>query len=297
MTGPDLLQPKRVLKITKRPHPQFLNNAFLDPYVGCEFACAYCYGVKEDRRVGVKTNCAFALKRELEEISEENPEPREGKVSIGISFATDPYQPAEEQYQLTLRALELAKEKQYPVQIITKSDLVFRDAKLLSELSNDGLCVVSVSLFTLNETAAKAFEPHVPPPAKRLEMIKKLREEGITCGAVLMPIFPHVTDSQEELEKTFAGLKDAGALYCVPGILSLAQKGVKERVMDVLSEHFPRACYQYSVLYDDAGKPSENYCKKIERLLKFCSEKYSIPSILPVLGAALNRTLIVEDSI
>ena len=36
--------------------------------------------------------------------------PKEGKVSIGISFATDPYQPAEETYQLTLRSLEIAKE-------------------------------------------------------------------------------------------------------------------------------------------------------------------------------------------
>src|SRR5689334_20246996 len=130
MAQEDLIQPKRVLKIIKSPHPQFLNNAFLDPYSGCEYGCAYCYGVKEENadeagaespcRVGVKTNCAFSFKKELEELADENPEPRDGKVSIGFGFAADPYQPSEEQYQLTLRSLEIARDMGYPVQIITK---------------------------------------------------------------------------------------------------------------------------------------------------------------------------------
>ncbi len=288
MNTPDLLQPKRVLKTSGSPHPQFLNNAFLDPYAGCEFACAYCYGVREDNRVGVKTNCAFALGKELEELSD---------ISLGISFATDPYQPLEEQYQLTLRALETAKASRVPVQIITKSELVLRDLKILSEMSADGLCVVSVSLFTLKDEAVEAFEPQVPSPKRRLDLIKRLRSEGVTCGAVLMPIIPHVSDSQDDLERTFEGLAEAGALYCVPGILSLSQKAVKERVLGILSEKFPGACYQYAALYDDSGRPSEAYCAKIEKTLKHCSEKYSIPSVLPVMGAPLERSLIVEDTI
>lgn len=307
MPQPDLLQPKRVLKITKQPHPQFLNTAFLDPYVGCEFGCAYCYAIKEDVvdegtlespfRVGAKTNCVFALKKELEEIAEENPDPKLGKVSIGISFATDPYQPSEEKFQLTLRSLEIAKEAHYPVQIITKSELILRDVKLLAELSKEGLCVVSISLCSVDDEVAKAFEPRVSSPRKRLELIYRLREKGVTAGAFLMPIFPYVTDTAESIETAYAMLHDAGAQYCVPGILSLSQKAVKDRVLRILSEKFPRACYQYSVLYNAAGEPSQNYCAKVLAILKSSSEKYGIPSVLPVLGYTEKQDLIVRDAI
>jgi hypothetical protein len=51
------------------------------------------------------------------------------------------------------------------------------------------------------------------------------------------------------------------------------------------------------VLYDEFGKPTENYCAKIEKILKSCSEKYSIPSVLPAPGAPTKKNLIVVDSI
>ena len=307
MPQPDLIQVKRALKILPRPHPQFLNNAFFDPYAGCEFGCVYCYGVKEDFadegegespfRVGVKTNCAFALKKELDRMTA-SPAPQEqGKVSVGLSFATDPYQPCEEQFQLTLRALETAREKQVPLQIITKSELILRDAKLLAELSREGLCVVSVSLFTTDEDVSRAFEPRVISPGKRLGLIERLRKEGVSAGAFLMPIFPFVTDGPESLEETFSALKSAGAQYCVPGILSLAHEMARERVLRVLGEKFPRACYQYAVLYDAAGKPSRNYCAGLEKILKSCSEKFEIPSVLPVPGHGEKQDLIVKDSL
>ena len=156
MAQVDLLQTKKVLKITKRPHPQFLNNAFVDPYVGCEYGCVYCYGIKEDIqdngevespfRVGAKTNCAFSLKKELEFPGGEEPQPNKRNISIGVGFATDPYQNCEAQFHLTLRLLEILKSARVPIQIITKSELVLRDAEMLSELSQEGLAAVADSL-------------------------------------------------------------------------------------------------------------------------------------------------------
>ena len=307
MAQPDLLQSKKVLKTIQWPHPQFLNNAFLDPYVGCEYGCAYCYGIKEPNqdngdpvspfRVGVKTNCAFSLKKELEGLSTGNPNPKKGNISIGIGFATDPYQNCEAQFHLTLRALEILKAAQYPIQIITKSELILRDAGILAELSQEGMAAVSVSIFTMDESVSRLFEPRVIAPKKRLDLIEKLKGKGVTCGAVLMPIIPYITDTEEDLDRTFAALKGAGALYCVPGILSLGHAVVRDRMMKILSAAFPRVCYQYSVLFDASGKPSASYCGKIEKILKSSAEKYEIPSVLPVLGYSEKQDLIVQDTI
>lgn len=303
----NFLQPKKVLKTLKAPHPQFLNNAFVDPYSGCEFGCAYCYGLKEETidsgegaspfRVGIKTSCAFSLQKELSAQKLEAPAPADHRISIGLGFSSDPYQPCEEKYQLTERSLEIFKEMSIPVQIITKSELVLRDKGTLSEMSEKGLAVVSISLFTLDPGIAKIFEPRVPTPQKRLELIQKLRNEKIVCGAMLMPVFPYLTDSEENLEKLFSALQSNGALYCVPGILSLTQEVVRKKIMRIMKEKFSRIYAQYEALYDKLGRPALNYCQRIEKTLARLSEKYQIPTVLPVSGPQKNASLIVKDSI
>jgi len=51
-------------------------------------------------------------------------------LSVGLGFATDPYQACESQFQLTLRSIEILKAARIPLQIVTKSDLVLRDVKI-----------------------------------------------------------------------------------------------------------------------------------------------------------------------
>lgn len=316
MTRPHFLQPKKILKHLREPHPQFLNNAFLDPYKGCAFGCLYCYGIKEEVveagagpspfQVGVKTSCAYGLKKELSQLNTQSPPrsirennlpPVPKELSIGLGFSTDPYQECEKEFCLTQRCLEILKENHQPVQILTKSELVLRDKNILLELSQKGLAVVTVSLFTLNDATAKLFEPRVAAPKKRLDLIEKLRKENIICGAALMPILPYLTDSQDELENIFASLQSCGALYCVPGILSLDYPAVQQRIFKLLAEKFPRLVDQYQALYDKLGRPALNYCQRIEKILQSCSEKYQIPTVLPVEGIHGKQDLILKDNL
>lgn len=311
MTSPHFLQPKKILKLLKVAHPQFLNNLFLDPYRGCEFGCVYCYGIKENQidsgsgptpyRVSIKTSTAFCLKKEIPAAQQHSDS---GKIelnpsgqtnfSLGIGFESDPYQPIEEQFQLTARSLEIVKEAACPVQILTKSELVLRDRKILAELSQAGLAIVSISLFTIEEELAKIFEPRAPQPAKRLELISKLRDANIVCGAMLMPIFPYLSDDEERLEEVFFKLQAHGALYCVPGILTLESPQVKKRVSQILKERFPKLTELYEALYDKLGHPALNYCERIRGILNRCSEKYQIPTVLPVEGLKEKSSLIVK---
>jgi len=104
----------------------------INPYVGCEHGCTYCYARFMKRFTGhrekwgsfvdVKINAARLLQREIEK-------KRAGRV--WISGVCDPYQPIEKRYELTRRCLEILSKYGWPVTIQTKSPLVKRDLELL----------------------------------------------------------------------------------------------------------------------------------------------------------------------
>jgi DNA repair photolyase len=126
----------------------------INPYVGCEFGCTYCYArdthrwVEEraggptdgpsarlppweafERRILVKTGVAEVLARTLDPA-------RLGHQSLVIGTATDCYQPAERRFRLTRKILEvLLRYRGLSISIITKSPLVTRDLDVLQQLT------------------------------------------------------------------------------------------------------------------------------------------------------------------
>ncbi len=82
-----------------------------------------------EKEILVKTDVAEVLARTL------NPARLAGH-SLVIGTATDPYQPAERQFRLTRRILEVLRSYHgLSIEIITKSSLVTRDLDLLQALS------------------------------------------------------------------------------------------------------------------------------------------------------------------
>src|SRR6202158_5019333 len=112
----------------------------INPYRGCEFACKYCYarythefmemrdGVDFERKIYVKQQAAWLLRQDLKKVK------RGEEIAIGT--ATDPYQPAERRYGITLTILEeLALHAGLDISLVTKSNLVLRDAELLRKIA------------------------------------------------------------------------------------------------------------------------------------------------------------------
>lgn len=121
----------------------------INPYRGCEFACKYCYarythefifpakpkpglaggpdlrdGIDFEQKIFVKQQAAELLRRELKKV-------KHGE-EIAIGTATDPYQPAERRFEVTRAILEeLARHAGLDIGIVTKSNLVTRDAEIL----------------------------------------------------------------------------------------------------------------------------------------------------------------------
>src|SRR5271154_2914334 len=108
----------------------------INPYRGCEFACKYCYarythefmelrdGVDFERKIFIKQHAAELIRHELKKVK------RGEEIAIGT--ATDPYQPAERRFEITRAILEeIARHSGLTIGIVTKSNLVTRDAEIL----------------------------------------------------------------------------------------------------------------------------------------------------------------------
>ena len=224
----------------------------LNPYRGCTHACTYCYAVATHAHLGmetadfastvlVKSNLAEVLRAELA-----RPSWRNGRVAIGT--ATDPYQPCEGRYRLTRAALEAFRARGTPVTIVTKSTLVLRDLDVLTEMARDGLATVQFSIITLEPSVWRLLEPGTPPPAKRLEVLRRLVDAGVPCGVYLAPILPGITDGEAPIDAVFAASREAGAGTVWTSPLRLVPL-VKEHYYGFLRAALPELLPRYERAY------------------------------------------------
>jgi DNA repair photolyase len=279
-----LLQPKVTITELDKPHPVFLHKIAVNPYTNCSYGCQYCYAIKDEEinqpyspRIGVKTNIVYCLKRTLKNI--------DSPVPVALGTLTDPYQPAEKEFQISRHCLEIIVEKQFPLQIFTKSDLIMRDANILSKYSQKGFCTVMITIPTLEEKLKNKLEPNAPKIEQRLNLISQLREKNILCGILLAPIIPYVNDEPKRLDQIFYTASKIGAEYLIPGGLVLGPEPAKKRMMKLLTKHFGKIAHRYEALYGKDTMPGLTYSNRIMGCVKELSAKYKLPLNLPVRNA------------
>ena len=169
----------------------------INPYIGCEHSCTYCYarfirrftGHREEwgQFVDVKINAPSLLQHEI------------GKKKVGriwMSGLGDSYQPLEKEHTLTRRCLEILSKPGWPVTIQTKSSLVLRDIELVRKFS--GL-EVTLSIATADEKIRQLFEPNSPSLKERIETLLKLHSQGIRTSAMIAPMLPEVEGLVDQL--------------------------------------------------------------------------------------------------
>ena len=256
----------------------------INPYRGCEFACKYCYarythefmemdGVAFEKKIYVKKDAAVLLARDIATKylfavgSEGAPE------HICIGTATDPYQPAEREYGVTRACLEeLARYEGLSVSITTKSNLIVRDIDVLQKIAAKSRLWVDMTVTTLRPRLARLLEPRAPRPDLRLDAIRKLREAGISVGAMASPLLPGITDREGELEAVAGAAKEAGAQWFVSGVLFLMPSSAKQ-FLPFLREKFPRLLRQYEAWYLHNAYAPEAYRQEIaERVARVKSQ-------------------------
>jgi len=104
--------------------------------------------------------------------------------------------------------LELLRNYQAPVSILTKSDLVLRDADLLGELREVD---VGMTIITLDERVRRVFEGGAPPVSRRLAALEELATRGLRIWAFVGPIIPYL--SAPSLDELVRRLGETGVSH------------------------------------------------------------------------------------
>ncbi len=211
----------------------------VNPYVGCEHGCLYCYAPLYTRYREVAENwgsIVYVKENLIEVLAREARRARRGVV--GVATITDPYQPVEAEERLTRRAVELLLREGYYVSLQTKSSLLLRDMDLL--MSSPGHVDVGVTITTMRPEVARRIEPGAPEPGERFRVLEEVSRRGIETWLFLGPIVPGVNDGEDQLGEVVEAAARTGSeliydfLSLKPGVAErLSRAGVPVEEVDV----------------------------------------------------------------
>jgi DNA repair photolyase len=254
----------------------------VNPYRGCSHACVYCFarkthsyldldtGLDFDAQVVVKTNAGQVLRRELFRGSWT-------REHVAMGTNTDPYQRAEGRYRLMPEIIAALADSGTPFSILTKGTLLARDIPLLKAAGRDVDVGMGISLALMDPDLARTVEPGTPTPRARLELIRRLREAGLPCGVMAMPILPWLSDSDEALDRLFGSLAAAGATGVSAGALHL-RPGAREWYMTWLAKEHPQLVGKYRRLYGRGTYASQEYRTWLSGRIRFHKRNHGLTS-------------------
>lgn len=252
----------------------------VNPYRGCTMACRYCFARKTheyldldagrdfDTQIVVKTNVAEVLRRELA-----RPSWRRDHVAMGTNV--DCYQRLEGRYQLMPGIIAALAERSTPFSILTKGVLILRDLTQLVQAAEVTDVSAAFSVGSVDRELRGLVEPGAPPPARRLDAVRRLTDAGIRTGVLMAPVLPFLTDSAEQLEDTVAAIAAAGADYVTPIVLHL-RPGAREWWTAWLTAERPDLLPHYRALYRGQSYAATDYQQRIAATVARLAREHGI---------------------
>ncbi|MFA6218075.1 MAG: radical SAM protein [Candidatus Omnitrophota bacterium] len=219
-----------------------LGEYVINPYVGCEFGCLYCYvrsnhsAVKRKDPWGgyvdIRINAPELLEKEL---AAKKP----SVVLLGST--TECFQPQEEKSAVTGRLLEILNRSQVQYVILTRSPYIQQYLSLL----RGGFC--KKVYFTVNSFKPElkaSLEPKSPDFNARICAINTLLGEGIPVVPYFSPLLPWISD----FKSVFTQCEKANHIEfeCLNFSLSNCND-----IIEKISSHAPAFAARYARMQND----------------------------------------------
>lgn len=233
-------------------------------YRGCCHGCIYCdsrsncYRIENFDSVRAKENALTLIRDDLR---------RKVKTGvIGTGSMSDPYNPFEREHLLTRHALELINAFGFGVSVATKSSLVTRDIDILCDISEHSPVIVKLTITTFDDKLGEKLEPNVAAASERFEALKKLSNNGVYSGVLLMPVLPFVNDTDENIIQITRAAKENGARFIYPAFGVTLRDGQREYFYQNLDKLFPSLTEKYIKRYGGSYSCSSSRAKELYRL-------------------------------
>ncbi len=207
------IKAKNILYKTKTPW-WFGTDYNINIYKGCNFGCIYCdsrsecYRINDFGNIKAKENALQIIRNDIKR------KVKKGVIATGSM--SDPYNKIEEKENLTRSTLEYIDTFGFGVAITTKSTLIERDIEILKKIQKHSPVIVKMTITTYNNELCKKIEKNVESSSRRFEVLKKLSDEGIYAGILLMPILPFINDYEENILNIVKEGKKAGVKFIYP---------------------------------------------------------------------------------
>ncbi|WP_394820839.1 radical SAM protein [Pendulispora albinea] len=228
-------------------------------------------GTDFERKIVVKPNAPELLREAFDRPS------WKGELLV-FSGVTDCYQPLEASYQLTRGCLEVCAEYKNPVALITKSPLIERDIDVLGRVAQVTDVGVAVSIPFWDPEKARAMEPYVATPARRMRIIERLARSGIRVSVNVAPVIPGLGD--EEIGDVLKAARDAGAtsagwvMLRLPGPVAAVFEERLRAALPLRAEKVLRRVREmrggklYRSTFHERGRGEGNYAQMIATLFE-----------------------------
>lgn len=270
-----LYKPRKILNTCKHADGGWFWNKYSAlPYVGCQYACPFCYEIgtkysasktpeEYGNKIKIKENAPELLRKEL------------GKVKKDVIVIGD-YQPIEAKYRISRKLLEVCEEYGFPVLVIARSPLVVQDIDILQRINEKTWsCVIFSVSYMSSEKYRNIFEPRAPLVEGRFDAMRKLSEAGIHTGVAFMPIHPFISDSNENIEWVVKQTKEHDGEFVLGGGLTL-EGGQVERYLSLIEEYDPALLDRYQKYLHGDEKTMKEYNSIVARRVRSFCKKYGI---------------------
>jgi DNA repair photolyase len=252
----------------------------INPYRGCGHACVYCFarnthtyldmdaGRDFDSRIVVKVNAPQLVRRELAA-------PRWAGEHVAMGTNVDCYQRAEGRYRLMPGIISALRDARNPFSILTKGTLILRDLDLIADAAQVTDVGLNVSVGFVDQELSRLVEPGTPSPLRRLGICSAITERGLSCGVLMGPVLPFLSDSPAQLEAAVREIAAAGAARVTPIVLHL-RPGTRDWFLGWLGEHYPDLVPAYRGLYAAGAYAPKSYQQQISARVAELARKYRV---------------------
>jgi DNA repair photolyase len=207
---------------------------------------------------------------------------------IAMGTNVDCYQRAEGRYRLMPGIIGALKDAANPFSILTKGTLILRDIELLAEAAEITEVGLNVSAGFIDKDLWRSIEPGTPAPGRRLEACAALNERGLSCGVLMGPVVPFLTDSPAQLEATVRQIAATGARHVMPIVLHL-RPGTRDWFLGWLRAQHPDLVDRYLELYGQGAYAPKAYQARIAGQVRELAEKHGIGRPRPGFGHGTRR--------